>query len=65
MLVPATTAAAGAYNNWDADKLAAQVRVANVTHVGTWAVAYDSTQDWKLAEALGRLLPRGGVEGVR
>jgi len=56
MLVPATSAAAGSYNHWDMDKLAAQVAAAGVTHVGTWAVAYDKTQNWKLAESLGKLL---------
>lgn len=55
MLIPATTSAAGNHNNWDIDKLVAQVSKAGVTHVGTWAVAYDKTQDWKLAKALGAL----------
>lgn len=55
MLIPATTAAAGNNNNWDIDKLVKQVAAAGVQHVGTWAVAYDNTQDWKLAKALGTL----------
>lgn len=52
MLVPATSAAAGSYNNWDVAKLAQQVKEAGVRHIGTWAIAYDNTQSWKLAEAL-------------
>jgi len=55
MLIPATRAAAGSYNNWDVDKLVSQVAKAGVSHVGTWAIAYDRTQDWKLAKALGAL----------
>lgn len=55
MLIPATRAAAGSYNNWDVDKLVSQVAAAGVKHVGTWAVAYDNTQNWKLAKALGAL----------
>lgn len=55
MLVPATPLAAGSYNHWDVDKLAEQVKTAGVQHVGTWAIAYDKTQDWKLAKALGSL----------
>merc|ERR1711865_1278318 len=55
MLIPATPAAAGNNNNWDIDKLVSQVHSAGVTHVGTWAIAYDNTQNWKFAEALGAL----------
>ena len=56
MLVPATPGAASSYNNWDIDLLRQQVQAANVTHVGTWAIAYDHKQSWKLAETLGKLL---------
>ena len=56
MLVPATTAAASSYNHWDADLLAKQVAAAGVKHVGTWAVAYDNTQGWKLGKALEALI---------
>lgn len=55
MLVPATASAAGSYNHWDIEKLASQVKSARVSHVGTWAIAYDHAQGWKLAEALGSL----------
>lgn len=55
MLVPATASAASSYNRWDIDKLASQVEKAGVRHVGTWAIAYDHQQAWKLAEALGSL----------
>lgn len=53
MLLPASPAAAGSYNNWDISKLVREVSIAGVTHVGTWAIAYDNAQQWKLAEALG------------
>lgn len=56
MLIPATSSAAGNNNQWDEELLAKQVKAAGVTHVGTWAVAYDNTQDWKLGRALERLL---------
>lgn len=55
MLIPATTAAASNNNDWDIDKLMSQVARARVSHVGTWAIAYDLTQNWKLAKALGAL----------
>jgi chitinase len=61
MLIPATPAAAGNNNHWDIDKLASQVKKAGVTHVGTWAIAYDNTQDWKFAKALGALCSSGAV----
>ena len=32
-----------------------QVRSAGVTHVGTWALAYDNAQGWKLAKAISAL----------
>ena len=56
MLLPATSAAASSYNTWDIAKLKEQVASAGVSHVGTWAIAYDHTQGWKLAETLGALL---------
>jgi len=55
MLVPATAAAAGNNNHWNIHKLVHQVRQAGVKHVGTWAIAYDKTQNWKFAKALGSL----------
>ena len=42
MLIPCSTSAASSYNNWDIAKLASEVSYANVTHVGTWAIAYDN-----------------------
>lgn len=41
MLIPATPNAAGNNNVWDIALLQAQVRAADVRHVGTWAFAYD------------------------
>merc|ERR1711937_529927 len=64
MLIPATPAAAGNNNHWDIDKLVSQVRNAGVTHVGTWAIAYDKTQDWKLAKALGSLCSSASSEAA-
>jgi len=61
MLIPATPAAAGNNNHWDIDKLASQVKTAGVTHVGTWAIAYDNTQGWKFAKALGALCSADAV----
>ena len=55
MLVPCSTSAASSYNNWDISKLAQEVAFANVTHVGTWAIAYDNEQSWTFAETLGAL----------
>jgi chitinase len=55
MLIPATPAAASSYNQWDIALLAEQVMRANVLHVGCWAVAYDHTQNWRFAEAIGAL----------
>ena len=58
MLIPATAAAAGSYNNWDIDKLAAQVATARIARVGCWAVAYDHTQAWKFAATFAGALDR-------
>jgi len=55
MLIPATRMAAGSYNNWDVAKLAQEVSAAGVTHVGTWAIAYDNAQGYKFAKAMGAL----------
>eukprot|EP01062_Namystynia_karyoxenos_P030869 TRINITY_DN22968_c0_g1_i1.p1 TRINITY_DN22968_c0_g1~~TRINITY_DN22968_c0_g1_i1.p1 ORF type:complete len:417 (+),score=126.91 TRINITY_DN22968_c0_g1_i1:93-1253(+) len=55
MLIPATRAAAGSYNNWDIAKLASEVKAAGIGHVGCWAIAYDNTQGWKFAKTLGAL----------
>ena len=54
----ATAAAAGSYNNWDIDKLAAQVATARIARVGCWAVAYDHTQAWKFAATFAGALDR-------
>eukprot|EP01065_Artemidia_motanka_P038646 TRINITY_DN4749_c0_g2_i1.p1 TRINITY_DN4749_c0_g2~~TRINITY_DN4749_c0_g2_i1.p1 ORF type:complete len:389 (+),score=149.05 TRINITY_DN4749_c0_g2_i1:66-1169(+) len=55
MLIPATKAAAGSYNNWDISKLASEIKAAGVQHAGCWAIAYDNTQSWKFATTLGAL----------
>ena len=43
------------HHQYDIAKLAQEVAYANVTHVGTWAIAYDNEQDWTFAETLGAL----------
>ena len=55
MLVPASTIAAGSYNDWAMEKLAVEVANFNVTHEGTWSVAYDLLTDWAFASAIGAL----------
>jgi chitinase len=55
MLIPCSTSAASSYNNWDIAKLAKEVVYANVTHVGTWAIAYDNEQGYTFAETMGAL----------
>jgi len=55
MLFPANSSAAGSYNRWDIDRLARQVHNAGVTHVGTWAIAYDHQQGYRFAKAIGAL----------
>jgi len=55
MLIPCTTDAASAYNNWDIALLAKQVERSGVKHVGTWAIAYDNTQGWLFAKTIGEL----------
>eukprot|EP00756_Hemistasia_phaeocysticola_P056294 Hpha_TRINITY_DN3238_c0_g1::TRINITY_DN3238_c0_g1_i1::g.185818::m.185818 len=55
MLIPASASAAGSQNHYDIAKLATQVKFANITHVGTWAIAYDNQQGWTFAKAIGGL----------
>lgn len=55
MLFPASGKAAGAQSHWDVEKLCAQVKLAGVTHVGNWAIAYDRERNWDWAIALGAL----------
>jgi len=63
MCFPATIQAASTYNDWDVDKLAKQVAQSGVTHVATWALAYDHAQNWQAAQALGKL--NGSPAGSR
>lgn len=55
MLIPATPAAAGQYNNWDISKLQQEVAWAGISHVGTWAIAYDNLNSYKFAITMGQL----------
>lgn len=55
MLFPASGKAAGAQSHWDVEKLCSQVKLAGVTHVGNWAIAYDRERNWEWAIALGAL----------
>lgn len=52
LLVPASKLAATLYNNWDFVKLASSIVDANVTHVGTWAIAYDKSVDYAFSKAM-------------
>jgi len=55
MLIPATPSAAGNNNLWDIPLLKAQMQVAGIKHVGTWAFAYDWENNWAFATAMGQL----------
>ena len=55
MLIPTTTKAASQYNNWDISKLVDQVRTSGISHVGTWAIAYDNANKWNFAKSMGKL----------
>jgi len=55
MLIPATPKAASQYNNWNIEKLANQVVKAEISHVGTWAIAYDNENNWDFAKTMGKL----------
>jgi chitinase len=55
MLIPATPNAAGSQNHWDIALLQKQARAAGVRAVGCWAIAYDNSNGWKFAEAMGAL----------
>jgi chitinase len=56
MLIPATTNAAGNNNNWNIALLKDQVQANGITHVGTWAIAYDKSQGWKFAKAMAQIM---------
>jgi chitinase len=58
MLFPTTPSAAGSYNNWDIELLAKQVKEYGITHVGTWAIAYDHTIDYAFAKAIAALMEK-------
>jgi hypothetical protein len=58
MLFPTTPSAAGSYNNWDIELLAEQVKAYGITHVGTWAIAYDHTIDYAFAKAIAGLMAK-------
>ena len=60
MLMPATTSAAGSYNDWDIQLLAQQVEENNIRHVGTWAIAYDHTIDYAFAKTIASLMDKSG-----
>jgi len=56
MLIPTTTRAAGNNNNWDIGLLKRQVEEAGVTHVGTWAIAYDNTINYAFSRAIASIM---------
>jgi len=53
--IPATSQAAGSYNNWDLNLLASQVRMGDIRNVATWALGYDKTNNWQLAQTIAAL----------
>jgi len=55
LAIPATTEAAGSYNNWDLNLLATQIRVGDIRNVATWALGYDKTNSWALANVIAAL----------
>jgi hypothetical protein len=61
MLVPAAVKAAGVNPSWeyDFDKLATTITNTGLTHVGTWALAYDNEIGWefsrRMAQTMGAL----------
>jgi len=56
MLMPTTTAAAGNNNDWDINLLKEQVASYGITHVGTWAIAYDNTIDYAFSKAMASIM---------
>jgi len=56
MLIPTTRSAASNNNNWDIGLLKRQVEAAGVTHVGTWAVAYDNTIGYAFSKAIASIM---------
>jgi len=55
LAIPATNQAAGSFNNWDLNLLAAQIRVGDIRNVATWALGYDKTNAWALAQVIAAL----------
>jgi chitinase len=53
--IPATPQAAGNNNNWDLNLLASQVRLGDIRNVATWALGYDKTNNWQLAQTIAAL----------
>jgi len=52
MLIPASPAAAGSGNHYNFDKLKQELIWANVSHVGTWAIAYDNQNNYKFGKLM-------------
>merc|ERR1712113_836888 len=55
LAIPATNQAAGSFNNCDLNLLAAQIRKGDIRHVATWALGYDKTNAWALAQVIASL----------
>jgi len=55
LAIPATNQAAGSFNNWDLNLLAAQIRVGDIRNIATWALGYDKTNAWALAQVIAAL----------
>jgi len=56
MLVPATTLAAGNNNDYEMDLLRDQIEANGITHVGTWAIAYDNKINYGFARRMASIM---------
>ena len=56
MLIPTTNRAAGSHNMWDIDLLKTQLMASNARRVGTWAIAYDNTIDYRFARTMASIM---------
>merc|ERR1712187_1054684 len=55
LAIPATPQAAGNNNVWDLNLLSTQLLVSDIRNVATWALGYDKTNNWALADMIATL----------
>jgi len=65
MLIPTTRSAASNNNNWDIGLLKRQVEASGITHVGTWAIAYDNTINYAFSRAIASIMDPSVVCSAR